>query len=294
MIGTAASSSAGVEPVAASPLSITRDTPTSLAGQYLDSTSVVGFSATLTTPVTSTVTVRVNGTTLSARRDLAAGTGSWGAGGKALDPAAHAALVRTRDALNLRWATPARATGAPVGAKQDLLLRLVMLAAEAPVGVGLPDQAVNRPTERRLEKQGKTAAVVLSATATKEESCEADVVATTAARSVERSSALKACQQSNEDGILYFGSCATTGRYLCHDANTHCFLCETITAGPGSSDCMGECGPGCKGLNIYTYDCGDHDRCGRAHGGSTNPWDAECGDEYFEADDDFLWGWPNC
>lgn len=57
---------------------------------------------------------------------------------------------------------------------------------------------------------------------------------------------------------------------------------------------MGECGPGCNGLNIYTYDCGDHDRCGRVHGGSTNPWDSECGDEYFEADDDFIWGWPNC
>ena len=57
---------------------------------------------------------------------------------------------------------------------------------------------------------------------------------------------------------------------------------------------MGECGSGCDGLNIFTYDCGDHDRCGRVHGGSANPWDAECGDEYWEADDDFLWGYPNC
>jgi hypothetical protein len=52
--------------------------------------------------------------------------------------------------------------------------------------------------------------------------------------------------------------------------------------------------PTVNGLNIYTYDCGDHDRCGRVHGGSLNPWDAECGDDYWEADDDFLWGWPNC
>ncbi len=40
---------------------------------------------------------------------------------------------------------------------------------------------------------------------------------------------------------------------------------------------MGRCGPGCTALNTWTYDCGDHDRCGRVHGGSTNPWDSECG-----------------
>jgi hypothetical protein len=33
----------------------------------------------------------------------------------------------------------------------------------------------------------------------------------------------------------------------------------------------------------------DHDQCGREHGGSTDPNDGSCGDEYWEADDDFLW-----
>ena len=28
------------------------------------------------------------------------------------------------------------------------------------------------------------------------------------------------------------------------------------------------------------------------HGGAFNPWDPECGDEYFDADDDFLWAHP--
>lgn len=46
--------------------------------------------------------------------------------------------------------------------------------------------------------------------------------------------------------------------------------------------------PGNNGIDTATQDCGDHDQCGRIHGGSANPWDAECGDEYFEADDDFL------
>jgi len=164
-----------------------------------------------------------------------------------------------------------------------------MLVSEAPLGVNLEPQQVPRPGERRLDKK-----FAMTGAAPAVESCLADVTATTTAATAERIAAVAACQQSNEDGILYFGDCSTYGRWLCHDADSHCFLCETISAGPSSSECMGECGSGCNGLNIYTYDCGDHDRCGRVHGGSTNPWDAECGDEYFEADDDFLWGWPNC
>jgi hypothetical protein len=109
----------------------------------------------------------------------------------------------------------------------------------------------------------------------------------------ERRDAVIQCQQSNEDGIWYFG-CNTADRVMCHDADSHCFLYEWVSSGTGSPGCLGECGPDCNGLNIYTYDCGDHDRCGRVHGGSLNPWDAECGDDYWGADDDFLWGWPNC
>lgn len=102
----------------------------------------------------------------------------------------------------------------------------------------------------------------------------------------------RGCQYSDENGIRYF-NCNVSTQVECHDAN-HCFTCALRAAGRNSSGCAGECGPGCNGLNIYTWDCLDHDYCCRFHGGCWNPWDGECGDEYWEADDDFLWGWPNC
>lgn len=59
-------------------------------------------------------------------------------------------------------------------------------------------------------------------------------------------------------------------------------------------DCIGRCGSGCGSFftvaSAWTKDCLDHDRCGRVNGGSTNPFDSECGDEYAEAADDYLFG----
>lgn len=60
------------------------------------------------------------------------------------------------------------------------------------------------------------------------------------------------------------------------------------------SDCIGRCGSGCGSWfswsSAWTKDCLDHDRCGRVNGGSTDPFDSECGDEYNEAADDYLFG----
>lgn len=58
--------------------------------------------------------------------------------------------------------------------------------------------------------------------------------------------------------------------------------------------CLGRCGSGCPGVftiaSAWTKDCLDHDQCGRVLGGSTNPIDRNCGDEYREAADDYLFG----
>lgn len=58
--------------------------------------------------------------------------------------------------------------------------------------------------------------------------------------------------------------------------------------------CLGRCGSGCPGVftlaSAWTKDCLDHDQCGRVLGGSTNPFDRNCGDEYAQAADDFLFG----
>ncbi len=59
-------------------------------------------------------------------------------------------------------------------------------------------------------------------------------------------------------------------------------------------DCIGRCGSGCGSFftiaSAWTKDCLDHDRCGRVNGSSFNPFDSECGDEYREAADDYLFG----
>lgn len=278
-------------------LKVSVDTGTQLRASFETSATTAAIEAHKAGPTRDVVAVTVGATTFTADRDLATGKASWGADGAGVTARDRVVMSQLLSATDTwRQGGVDRSTGATkqAGGLKDLTTRLLMLAAEAPEGVAIGTQVVDRPSERRLEKTLADVQVVADASATKADSCAADVVATTTADSAERVAALAACQQANEDGILYFGSCATTTRWLMHDAGSHCMVGESINAGPRSSECMGECGPGCAGLNIYTYDCGDHDRCGRVHGGSTNPWDSECGDEYFEADDDFIWGWPNC
>lgn len=60
------------------------------------------------------------------------------------------------------------------------------------------------------------------------------------------------------------------------------------------SNCIGRCGSGCGSwfslASAWTKDCLDHDRCGRVLGGSTDPFDNNCGDEYSDAADDYAFG----
>lgn len=103
----------------------------------------------------------------------------------------------------------------------------------------------------------------------------------------------QACQQNGEDGIKYLTSSTkvskstTWSRYAEHDCQSHCFGGKYVTAGPGAYKCKGECGPGCYGSGVYSYDCLDHDQCCREGYNCANPSDASCGDEFWEADDDF-------
>jgi|GEM_PF-1268823 len=270
-------------------LQITHDADGRVAGGFARGAGTVAFEGQRTSAVSASASIVVNGKKVTASRDLKAGTASWSGAGATLLPDDREVLVAMVKALDRRWIEQTREQRGTLGGHRDLVLRLTMLVAEAPLGLRLEPQLAPRPGERTLERTFE-----LTGVAPVEQSCLTDVIATTDAGSAERRDAIIQCQESNEDGILYFGSCATFGRTICHDADSHCFLCEVVNAGPASSGCLGECGPGCDGLNIYTYDCGDHDQCGRVHGGSLNPWDAECGDEYWEADDDFLWGWPNC
>lgn len=230
----------------------------------------------------ATATIHVNGKAITARRNLVAGTASWTGAGQALTPAEHDGLLALSAQVHQKWVLSARSTRKDLPDHADLMIRLVMLAAEAPAGVTLRSQPTNRPVMKKETAERVAMADPAQA------SCTDRSLASTKDDTAERQQALAACQSSNEDGILYM-SCSRANRAIFHDAAGHCLLYESVSSGPGSAGCLGECGPDCNGIDTYTYDCGDHDRCGRVHGGSLNPWDSECGDEYFEADDDFLW-----
>jgi hypothetical protein len=103
------------------------------------------------------------------------------------------------------------------------------------------------------------------------------------------------CYSRDDDGVAYLPSCNAMV-WAKHDADAggHCMIRQQVFAGPASAGCMGRCGSGC-GYPSYTQDCVDHDQCCAEHGGCWNPWHPDCGDEYFEALDDYWFAWvPNC
>lgn len=214
-----------------------------------------------------------------------------GGHGAILDHEQRTAFLGLAEMLHQLWIEPAK-SGKAMIPERELAVRLIMLIADAPVGISFANQQVARPIIRGEGDGGYTtpareASLVDIASPRKITECVAESLEHRDGDAYETAQAYAACQRADDDGITYM-SCATVNRSLCHDAGAHCFLCEVLLSGPGSAGCMGECGPGCNGIDTYTYDCGDHDRCGRVHGGATNPYDSECGDEYFDADDDFL------
>lgn len=57
--------------------------------------------------------------------------------------------------------------------------------------------------------------------------------------------------------------------------------------------CMGRCGAGCgsdRGAGFYTKDCMDHDVCGLNDEVLGGAFDRDCGDEFRQAADDFVFG----
>jgi hypothetical protein len=228
------------------------------------------------------ITIDVNGKKFSAKRDKRTGAVKWGGGGRTLTPVDVAALQSMAGEVEKAYlADPGG--WADLSGDTDLFIRFVLLLSEAPPGVKLKDVEVTAPVIR------DEPAVAAPGPAASEEKCTVGAGVEMGGSAI---AAAAACQRADDDGILYM-TCSRLNRGLFHDAAGHCFESESVMSGPGSSGSLGECGTGIVGIGTYTYDCGEHDRCGRVHGGSTNPWDSECGDEYWDADDDFLWARPN-
>jgi len=162
-----------------------------------------------------------------------------------------------------------------VDQRWDMLHRLANYLGEAPAGIEIGALKIEAPKEIGVEMPIGAALLALEG---------------------EIGSA--ACQVDSDDGIVYLaGGCGYYYYNSYHDASTHCWANTPTYAGcSSSSDCLGRCGAGCGsgGAGSYTTDCKDHDRCCRIHGGCTNPFATDCGDEYFDAADDFTFGSQNC
>ncbi|GAA1875108.1 hypothetical protein GCM10009687_48940 [Asanoa iriomotensis] len=280
-----ATAAAPIAPLASNDFRVVASATDRDAGTFARSSTLIEFSAAARTAVAAETSLTVGGKKFTASKDIAKGVAQWSGANASLQPDDRLALAAFTKDLETKWVKPANLTKAPIPLHRDLTIRLAMLLAEAPVGTRIGTQDVPRPAERYGERPLPDGAEAV-------ESCLKEGAFATEPNSAERSAMVAACQESNEDGILYTG--CNVNAWVVHDADSHCFLGEVIYVGPASYDCMGKCGGGCFIITGYTYDCADHDRCGRAHGGSTNPWDSECGDEYWEADDDFLWSSNQC
>jgi hypothetical protein len=281
IIATAAPGTLQAQPLGAPPadgdLVITSRDQNKVVGRYAVAGSLVNYDARRTGTDSADLTLRVNGVRLTATVDFAAHSGSWRGDGQILGSGGKSALAGMERAL----ARQIKPKISPVGPHEALLYRAVTYWSEAPAGFALIGDSVNGVTESDKAKPIPAGETVRRPG----DKCLDPVTGELSAA---------ACQQSNEDGILYTGCSGSA--WACHDANDHCFTCASETIGK-AANCQGRCGAGCcvpDGLGIYTYDCLDHDTCCRYHGGCVNPWDGECGDEYGEADDDFFWAYDNC
>jgi len=192
----------------------------------------------------------------------------------------HGGLIQKNEILALRELTRQienrlRSKRAPLDQRWDMLHRLANYLSEAPAGIEIGALEINAPQEIGVEMPIGAALLAL----------EGEIGAA-------------ACQVDSDDGIVYLaGGCGYYYYNSYHDASTHCWSNTPTYAGcSSSSDCLGRCGASCGsgGAGSYTTDCKDHDRCCRIHGGCTNPFATDCGDEYFDAADDFTFGGQNC
>lgn len=181
----------------------------------------------------------------------------------------------------------------PLDPQDDLLLRLLMIMSEAPVGVPLENQTMSQPKpgDFKMERDTETTSNVSSSRAEVIESSDTTDLARAACGNDGDFVALDlvACRNPNDDDD-YLHTCGTTRRSTQHDDGKHCFISFVVTSGPRTSNCLGRCGPGCgreNGLGVYTLDCLDHDHAVGHAGSYTTPY---VQDEFRWASDDASWG----
>jgi len=103
---------------------------------------------------------------------------------------------------------------------------------------------------------------------------------------------------TSNDGISCVKKNSWYTAWYTDGGGTHSENVQANSTWSSNYSCMGRCGAGCSGFSLYgrwTLDCLEHDACSFRNNSSGGSADANCGDEYNEATDDFInAGWYGC
>lgn len=222
---------------------------TTISGTFVHAGSVITFRSELIEAQRAVLHLDVNGSALDVDLDLGAGVYSDDGHLNALDREDLAALLALRDAV--------------AEARPDLLetlhgkllVRHADRMAEAPIGVTIDKQFVDM-------------------TAAKTSGFE---------------------NRADADGCGGDGAKCLWGTngwdYAVYDwGNDGYCSWQWAQYGESQENCSGRCGAGCNHWfdDDYTWDCFDHDRCVDWYGGSTGGDSYNCGDEFWDASDDYV------
>lgn len=96
----------------------------------------------------------------------------------------------------------------------------------------------------------------------------------------------------NDDGLTCLAGTNGTATAYYDKSGGACTLVTNQTYGTNQGWCRGRCGAGCPGWwfpdDDYTQDCFDHDTCVDKLGAGNLGNDPNCGDEFWEAADDYV------
>ncbi len=282
---------AGGKATVAPAMQITAHTDDQITGVLTRGSLRVGFASRMETPSRAVLRLELGHLVLNAEADYQNET-------RTLDGHGHALTVEERMgllALSAKLERYLNPYNRQLLGHEDLLFRVVSYWAEAPdsfplkrrvISVPLPVPAIPEPLTQASSQTCSTG-------------CEPEPPCFDDDSCCERCGFLFCgCDGEREFEFRYLEQgCACASYVLKHDyLGVHCYCSEILQAGCDlDRECLGRCFAGCGGsggAGVYSYDCAEHDRCGRAHGCESSS-DVACLDEFAEAGDDAFQPW-NC
>lgn len=272
--GAGTDADSGQVPVVAQGLTVTVQSDTELAGVFVTDDSVIRFLGRAESPTLASMRFDINGLVIDGTVDNAAKELRWDGHDGVFSPKDLAAMKELMNACEKHFVGRQIAD---LAAHEQVVMRRLAYYAAAPAGWPLGREHVRKANF-----------------------VSTDPAAVPAQAPEEPGGVLKeddrACYQSGDPWSSIYGlDCRTMYRYSWHDAVNHCYTWAYRHSGPGNTWCVGKCGDGCGWFTFgYTQDCLDHDVCAGDHGAGANPWDSSCGDEWGEADEDYMWSYNTC